>query len=187
MSLSVLILISSNHAAEIEGHSLRNQTALEIPNTTITDRYTRFLQEPIVVNAATTKKDDKKPKSQASGDNLQSSSSEAKRTAKSPLVLRLLQEQEPTDIGNQLVYSPVPEQQLGPEEKSLYFQQTPQEIAAGVPEYAEAEMETLTHKATGVSVDSCSERRFSSNFHPSSWPQDSKTGMIYLRLSEVRS
>lgn len=176
--LCVLTLISSNDAADIEGHSSPNHTALETPNTTISDRHSKFSQKPTAVNRAKTKQDDKTPSPQRSDDNVQSSSSEARRTAKSPLVLRLLQEQEPTDISNQLVYAPVPQLHPGPEEKSLYYQQTSQENEAGVPEYAEPETETLTHKATGVRADSCIEQSLSSNLHPSLWPQDSKRVVI---------
>jgi hypothetical protein len=101
------------------------------------------------VSTATTKPDAKTYKPQGSSD-LQISSSEARRTAKSPLVLKLLEEQEPTDISNPLAYSPSPQLQPGSEEETVYRHQAPQENSDGVPEYANLEMEILTHKVIGV-------------------------------------
>lgn len=97
----------------------------------------------------TTKPDARTYKPQRSS-NVQISSSEARRTAKSPLVLRLLEEQEPTDISNPLAYSPSPQLQPESEDGTVYHHQAPQEIADGVPEYADLEKEVLTHKAIGV-------------------------------------
>jgi hypothetical protein len=66
------------------------------------------------------------------------------------LVLRLLQEQEPAAISNQLAYSPATQLHHEPEEETVYYQQAPQENAGDVPEYAEPEYGTPTHKEIGV-------------------------------------
>jgi hypothetical protein len=174
--LCVITLTSSNDATDIEGHLSQNQTALEIPNVTLGDRHSRSPQKPTSANTATIKQDAKTHKPQRSGDSVQSSSSEARLAAKSPLVLKLLQEQEQADISNQLVYSHAHQLHPRTEDKSLYFQQALQENAAGVPRYAELETETLAHKATGVCVEGCFDRSSSSNFYPSLRPQDIRSG-----------
>lgn len=139
--LCVLTLISSNDVAETARNSLQNQTKLEVSNTTDSERHSR--SPPESTNTVTRKPDVKTYKPQRNSD-LQISSSEARRTAKSPLVLRLLEEEESADI------SPSPQLQLGSEEETVYHHQAPQENAGGVPEYAELEKEVLTHKAIEV-------------------------------------
>jgi cytoskeletal protein RodZ len=148
--LCVLTLISSYNVADTAGYSLQNQTTLEVSNTTLSERHSRSPPESTSVNTVTTKPDAKTYKPQSSSDDLQISSSEARRTAKSPLVLKLLEEQESTDISNPLAYSPAPHFQPGTEEENVYYHQAPQENADGVPEYAEPEKEILALKAIGV-------------------------------------
>jgi hypothetical protein len=80
----------------------------------------------------------------------QISSSEARRTAKSPLVLKLLEEQEQTDFSVPLVYAPTPQLQPGTEGETVYYHQAPQDVAGGVPEYAESLKGALTDKVIEV-------------------------------------
>lgn len=85
-----------------------------------------------------------------SSDDLQSSSSAARSTAKSPLVLRLLQEKETADISNQLAYSPLAQLHQGQEKETVINQRAPQEYTGDVLEYAEPKYGTPTHKEIGV-------------------------------------
>jgi hypothetical protein len=87
---------------------------------------------------------------QRSSHDLQISSSEARRTAKSPLVLKLLEEQEQTDFSVPLVYAPTPQLQPGAEEDTVYYHQAHQDIAGGVPEYAEKLRDAHTDKVIEV-------------------------------------
>jgi hypothetical protein len=184
--LSFLTLTSTNDAAYIEGHSPRNQTTLEIPITTTSDRDSTFPQKPEVLNTVTPKQDDKSPTAQRTSDDLQSSSSESRRTAKSPLVLRLLEEQESTDNSKQLVYFPLPQLQPGPEQKHLYYQQTFQENEASVSEHADVEEETFAHKATGVCADSCLSE-VSRVIFTRLYGHRTKRVVIFLPLFDLRS
>ncbi|XP_069696812.1 uncharacterized protein [Periplaneta americana] len=158
--LCALTLISTNDTLDSKAEGQKIQTALEARNTSNSERHSRSPPKPTPVNRATTlKQDAKTSKPQGSGGDLQGSGTETRRSAKSPLVLKLLQEQEATDIGNQLAFAavtpavhsspqalPGPITYVSPEQEAVYYHQTPQENAGGTPEYAEPEEETPTHK-----------------------------------------
>jgi hypothetical protein len=119
-------------------------------DTTVSERYSRSPQRPKSAKTATKNQDTKASEPKRSSDDLQSSSSAARSTAKSPLLLRLLQEQEPEDIRNQLAYSPAAQLQQAQEQEAVHYQRAPQENAGGVLEYAEPEHGTANHKEIGV-------------------------------------
>jgi hypothetical protein len=119
--------------------------------TTFRERYSRSPQRPKSVKTATKNQDPKTSEPKRSSDDLEISSSAARSTAKSPLVLRLLQEQEPGDISYQLAYSPVAQLHQAQEQETVHYQRAaPQENAGGVLEYTEPKYGTSTHKDTGV-------------------------------------
>jgi hypothetical protein len=89
------------------------------------------------VNTAKVKPDVVNNKPQRSSQGVRTSGLETRRAAKSPLVLRLLEEQEPTEVTIPLVYSPDQKLQTGSEEEALYYHQAPQGISDGGPKYAE--------------------------------------------------
>jgi hypothetical protein len=143
--LCAVTLSTCNDVADTEEHLPPKRTALFDPDTTASERHSRSFQKPKSVTTAPLNQDTKTSETKSNNDDLHSSSSAARRTAKSPLVLRLLQEQEPKDTGNQLA-----QLRHEPEEETVYYQQSPQENARGVPEYAEPEYRTPSHKETGV-------------------------------------
>lgn len=147
--LCAVSLSSCSDVADTEEHS-QNETVLVDPDTTVNERYSRSPQRPKSANTATKNQDTKTSEPKRRSDDLQSSSSVARSAAKSPLVLRLLQEHEPADISNQLAYSPLAQLHHEPEQETGHYQQAPQENAGGVLEYAEPEYGTPTHKEIGV-------------------------------------
>ena len=144
-------LSSCNDGTGTEEYLHQNQTTLTDPDTTFSERYSRSPQRPKSVKTATKTQDPKASEPKRSSDDLQSSSSAARSTAKSPLVLRLLQEQEPGDISNQLAYSPVVQLHQTQEQETVHYQRAvPEENAGGVLEYADPKYGTSSHKETGV-------------------------------------
>jgi hypothetical protein len=168
VSCILLCALTLTSTADTEGRSPQIQTALGIPNTTFSDRQSRPSPTPTYVNTMATKQDAKSAKPQRSVDALHSS--EGRFTAKSPLVLRLLQEQESTDISSQLVHLPVPQLHPGTEEEAVYYQEAPHENTGGVQENAGPEKETFTNKVIRVTCfvsASCLRQSLSSHFRPS--------------------
>lgn len=148
--MCVVTLSSCNDEAGTEEYLHQNQTLSVDPDTSVSVRYSRSSQRPKSAKTATKNRDTKAYEPKRSSDDLQSSSSAARSTAKSPLVLRLLQEEEPTNINNQLVYSPVAQLHQAQEQETVHYQRAPQGNAGGVLEYAEPKYETSTHEETGV-------------------------------------
>lgn len=149
--MCVVTLSSCNDGTGTEEYLHQNHTALVDPGTPFSERYSRSPQRTKSAKTATKNQDTKASEPNSSSDDLQSSSSAARSTAKSPLVLRLLQEQEPGDISNQLAYSPVAQLHQAQEQETVHYQRAvPQENAGGVLEYAEPKYETSNHKDIGV-------------------------------------
>jgi hypothetical protein len=149
--LCVVTLSSCNDGAGIEEYLHQNQTALLDPDTTLSERYSRPPQRIKYAKTATKNQDTKVSESKRTSDDLQSSSSAARSTAKSPLVLRLLQEQETADVNNQLAYSPVAQLHQTQDHETVHYQgAAPQETSGGVLEYAEPKYGTSNNKEIGV-------------------------------------
>jgi len=104
-----------------------------------------------ITKTATKNQDTRASEPKRTSDDLQSSSSAARSTAKSPLVLRLLQEQETADVSNQLAYSPVAQLHQPQDQETVHYQAAaPQENSGGVLEYAEPKYGTSNNKEIGV-------------------------------------
>jgi hypothetical protein len=149
--LCVVTLSSCNDEAGTEEYLHQNQTVLVDSDTSVSARYSRSSQRPKSAKTATKSRETKASERRRSSEDLQSSSSAARSTAKTPLVLRLLQEKEPTNINNQLAYSPLAQLHQSQEQETVRYHRAPQENAGGVLEYAEPKYETPTYKEIGVS------------------------------------
>lgn len=140
-----------NDGADTEEYLHQSQTALLDSEPTVSERYSRSPQRQRPAKTATKNQDTKASEPKKSSDDLQSSSSAARSTAKSPLVLRLLQEQQPAEVSNQLVYSPVVQLHQAQEQETGHYQQAAtQENAGGILEYADPKYGTPNHKEIGV-------------------------------------
>jgi hypothetical protein len=148
--LCVLRLTSSNDAVEATGNYLQTQSELQVPNTTVSGRHSRSPLDPVPIHTAKMKPDARSYALLRTSHDLEVSGSEARRTAKSPLVLRLLEEQEQTDVSVPMAFPPKPQLQPAMEEETVYYHQAPQDIAGGVQGYAEPQKDALTDKVVEV-------------------------------------
>jgi hypothetical protein len=148
--LCFVTLSLCNDGAGTTEHLHQNQTASVDPDTAVSERHSRSPLRTKYAKTATKNHDTKTSEQKRSSDDLQSSSSAARSTAKSPLVFRLLQEQETADISNKLAYSPLVQLHQTQEEETVHYQRAPHENSGGVLEYAEPNYVTPIHKETEV-------------------------------------